>query len=99
MASTVQVTLLLIFSDELRRWALAPLSAPPSNQPRRGRIVCNCLDVAENEIIEDIAAGADLVTLQAKRKCGTQCGSCVPELKRLVREHAVNAVLPIGEAS
>ena len=78
------------FSDELRRWALAPLSVPPSNQPRRGKIVCNCLDVAENEIIEDIAAGADLMTLRAKRKCGTQCGYCVPELKMLVREHARN---------
>ena len=71
----------------------------PSNQPRRGRIVCNCLDVAENEIIEDVAAGADLATLQAKRKCGTQCGSCMPELKRLVREHAVHSMQHIGEAS
>ena len=87
------------FSDELRRWALAPLSAPPSNQRRRGRVVCNCLDVAENEIIEDITAGADLITLQAKRQCGTQCGSCVPELKRLVREHAVNSIHHIGEAT
>ncbi|HYG12736.1 MAG TPA: molybdopterin-dependent oxidoreductase [Methylophilaceae bacterium] len=87
------------FSDELRRWALAPLSVPPSNQPRRGKIVCNCLDVAENEIIEDIAIGADLMTLQAKRKCGTQCGSCVPELKRLVREHARNHTHNIEETT
>ncbi len=75
------------FSPELRRWALAPLSAPPAGQRSRGKIVCNCLDVAENEIIENIQLGADLITLQNKLKCGTECGSCVPELKQLVQIH------------
>ncbi|HWU81990.1 MAG TPA: molybdopterin-dependent oxidoreductase [Methylophilaceae bacterium] len=75
------------FTDALRRWALAPLSAPPVGQKSRGKIICNCLDVAENEIIDTIQAGADFVTLQNKLKCGTQCGSCVPELKRLVKLH------------
>jgi len=72
------------FTAELRRWALAPLSTPPAGQRSRGKIVCNCLDVAENDIIETIQLGADLITLQNKLKCGTECGSCVPELKRLV---------------
>lgn len=75
------------FTDELRRWALAPLPAPPTGQCGRGKIICNCIDVAENEIIETIALGADLVTLQNKLKCGTECGSCVPELKKLVQLH------------
>ncbi|HWU83256.1 MAG TPA: molybdopterin-dependent oxidoreductase [Methylophilaceae bacterium] len=75
------------FTDTLRRWALAPLSAPPAGQQSRGKVICNCLDVAENEIIDTIQAGADFVTLQNKLKCGTQCGSCVPELKRLVKLH------------
>lgn len=74
-------------SDDLRRWALAPISTPPTGKPSRGKIICNCLDVSENEIIETCQSGADLPTLQAKRKCGTQCGSCVPELKRLVAQH------------
>ncbi|ADI31028.1 nitrate reductase [Methylotenera versatilis] len=72
------------FTAELRRWALAPLSTPPAGQRSRGKIICNCLDVAENDIIETIQLGADLITLQNKLKCGTECGSCVPELKRLV---------------
>lgn len=76
------------FTDELRRWALAPLSAPPTGQKSRGKIVCNCFDVSENEIIETCEMGADLQTLQAKLKCGTNCGSCVPELKRLVQQHS-----------
>ena len=75
------------FNDELRRWALAPLSAPPSGQRGRGKIVCNCLDISQNEIVENIGLGADLITLQNKLKCGTECGSCMPELRRLVREH------------
>ena len=79
------------FTDELRRWALAPLSAPPSGQRSRGRIICNCLDVAENEIRDDAAAGADFATLQNKRKCGTQCGSCVPEIRRLLLSTAAIA--------
>ncbi|MCB4810241.1 molybdopterin-dependent oxidoreductase [Methylovorus menthalis] len=78
-------------SDELRRWALAPLSAPPTGQRSRGKIVCNCLNVAENEIIDTIQMGADFITLQNKLKCGTQCGSCVPELKKLVQLHGRTA--------
>ncbi len=75
------------FTDELRRWALAPLSTPPTGQRGRGKIVCNCLDISQNEIVDNIELGADLITLQNKLKCGTECGSCVPELKRLVQMH------------
>jgi assimilatory nitrate reductase catalytic subunit len=71
------------FPEDVRQWALAPVSAPPSGKQGRGRIVCNCLDVSENEIKSAIAAGADLAALQGKLKCGTECGSCLPELKRL----------------
>jgi assimilatory nitrate reductase catalytic subunit len=74
--------------DTVRRWVLAPVSAPPVNANAggnsRGRIVCNCHDVSENEISAEIAAGADFSALQAKLKCGTECGSCIPELKRLI---------------
>jgi len=76
------------FTDELRKWALAPLSTPPTGQKNRGKIVCNCFDVSTNEIIETCEMGADLQTLQAKLKCGTNCGSCVPELKRIVKLHS-----------
>ena len=78
-------------TDELRRWALAPLSTPPTGQRSRGKIVCSCKDVAENEILDNIKIGADLLTLQNKLKCGTECGSCVPELKHLVHIHGKNA--------
>ncbi|CAG0979577.1 partial Nitrate reductase, partial [Rhodocyclaceae bacterium] len=51
--------------------------------PARGRVVCNCFDVSEDEIRADLAAGLDLPAIQERRKCGTSCGSCLPELKRI----------------
>ncbi len=68
----------------LRAWMLAPVARPPAGGAGRGRIVCNCLNVAETDIIAAIGAGADLSALQSTLKCGTECGSCVPELKRLI---------------
>ena len=72
------------FPDEVRLWALAPVSAPPTGKRGRGRIICSCLDVSENEINALLSEGADFATLQTKLRCGTECGSCVPELRRLV---------------
>ncbi len=69
---------------DLRRWLFAPLATPPVAAKSRGRIVCNCLDVAEPDIARAIAGGADLDALQATLRCGTSCGSCVPELKRML---------------
>jgi assimilatory nitrate reductase catalytic subunit len=69
---------------ELRRWILAPLASPPAAAKSRGRIVCNCLNVAEQDIVAAIAGGDGFEALQEKLKCGTSCGSCVPEIKRLV---------------
>jgi len=71
-------------TEELRRWLLAPLATPPQAARSRGRIICNCLNVAENDITAALVGGADFAALQEKLKCGTSCGSCVPEIKRLV---------------
>ena len=67
----------------MRKWIFAPLATPSAAGPARGRIVCNCFDVAENEIRADLAAGLDLAALTERRKCGSNCGSCLPELRRL----------------
>jgi assimilatory nitrate reductase catalytic subunit len=75
----------------LRAWMLAPVARPPAAGAGRGRIVCNCFNVAEPEIVAAIAAGADLAALQGALKCGTECGSCVPELKRLIAANRVAA--------
>lgn len=47
-----------------------------------GRIICSCFSVGENTIREAIAGGCDsAAALGATLRCGTNCGSCVPELK------------------
>jgi assimilatory nitrate reductase catalytic subunit len=48
------------------------------------RSVCACFKVVESELRSAIAAGATLAKLQKDLKCGTNCGSCVPELRRLL---------------
>ena len=53
----------------------------------RGKVVCSCWNVSENEITRFMslqAGDGDLAALKSELKCGTQCGSCVPELKRLI---------------
>ncbi len=70
--------------DELRRWIFAPRAAPPVATVAPRKVICNCLDVSEDQIRREIAAGADLTALQDKLKCGTSCGSCVPEIKRML---------------
>jgi assimilatory nitrate reductase catalytic subunit len=78
-------------ADTVRPWVLAPLSSPPLGSRSRGRIVCNCVDVAEQDICSAIAQGADFAALRATLKCGTECGSCIPEVKKLVGSMARQA--------
>ncbi len=50
-----------------------------------GRMVCSCWEVGEAQICGAIAAGADTVeSLGSALRCGTQCGSCIPELRELI---------------
>ncbi len=85
----------------LGRLLLRPSDTPPQNFRARGRIVCNCFNVAETEIADvlmtqsatagDITAEAALAGLQQKLKCGTNCGSCVPELKKIIVNRPLQA--------
>jgi assimilatory nitrate reductase catalytic subunit len=61
--------------------------------PAKGRLICTCWEVGEHEISRAVIAGACSVErLGEQLRCGTQCGSCIPELKRMllagVNEHA-----------
>ncbi len=71
---------------DLRRWLLAPLSTPPGAASGRkpSKTLCNCLNVSQDAVCAGIARGLDLDGLKQELKCGTSCGSCVPEIKRLL---------------
>ncbi|MDE2440051.1 MAG: molybdopterin-dependent oxidoreductase [Betaproteobacteria bacterium] len=71
----------------LIRFALAPLGKPPVGVAPRN-IICKCADVTDVQIRQEMADGADMPKLQEKLRCGTFCGSCVPEIRRMVAEYA-----------
>jgi bacterioferritin-associated ferredoxin len=48
------------------------------------RWLCECNQVSRETVAAAIADGADLVQLMDGLGCGTDCGSCVPELKQLL---------------
>ncbi|MES1149403.1 MAG: (2Fe-2S)-binding protein, partial [Bradyrhizobium guangdongense] len=58
-----------------------------------GPVVCACFGVGRATICDTIAAGAKTAAeIGAKLKAGTNCGSCIPELKRLIAQTDVAAV-------
>jgi assimilatory nitrate reductase catalytic subunit len=75
----------------VRQWLLAPVTQPPAGKVMRGKVVCNCFDVSEDDILAAFRGGDSLDQLQARTRCGTNCGSCLPELKRLAAASATRA--------
>lgn len=72
------------------RLLLMPGAKPPLAVEAKSRQVCTCFNVSENAIQDLLQSceGAEderLAKLQSGLQCGTNCGSCLPELRRLVR--------------
>ena len=87
------------------RLLLLPGAKPPVAVQSRGRVVCSCLNVTDTAIdnclarlVSDAAVmdsdEARLAALQGALKCGTSCGSCMPELKRRLRSARMNPAEP-----
>jgi assimilatory nitrate reductase catalytic subunit len=52
-----------------------------------GPIVCACFGVGRGTICDAIVGGAgSAAEIGARLKAGTNCGSCIPELKRLIAQ-------------
>lgn len=65
------------------------LAARGSDQPDTGPIICSCFQVGQRAIEAEIAAGCSSTEALGERlACGTNCGSCVPELQVLLRAQA-----------
>ncbi len=73
--------------EQLGRLLLQPTATPPENFVERGKIVCSCFGVSErqiNDLLTEADNDASVELLQQRLKCGTNCGSCIPELKTII---------------
>ena len=71
----------------------------PAAIQSRGKQICTCFNVTDTEIDRHLGGCAGnederFASLQSSLKCGTHCGSCVPELRRIVR-----SVMPVNQAA
>ena len=75
------------------RLLLRPGATAPVGLATRGKIVCSCFGVTETAISGELKRCSGnpkerLAQLQGALKCGTNCGSCLPELQRMERADA-----------
>ena len=82
------------------RQLLSSQAHAPAGVAARGKVVCSCFGVTETAIQARLAdcSGSQnqsdderLAALQGALKCGTNCGSCLRELKRMVRSQPTRA--------
>jgi assimilatory nitrate reductase catalytic subunit len=78
-------------SDDQRRMLLSGRST--EGMASTGPVVCACFGVGRATICDAIASGArSAAEIGAKLKAGTNCGSCIPELKRLIAQTPITPV-------
>jgi len=72
-------------SEDQRRMLLS--GKPVQGLASTGPVVCACFGVGRTTICDAIASGArSAAEIGARLKAGTNCGSCIPELKRLIAQ-------------
>jgi assimilatory nitrate reductase catalytic subunit len=76
-------------SDHRRRLDILA-GRPGSDRPDAGAIVCSCFSVGINQIIAAIRSGSavSVEAIGAALKAGTNCGSCRPEIRKAIEQHA-----------
>ena len=80
-------------TDDQRRLLLSGKSADGLNSS--GPIVCACFGVGRTTICNAIASGAarSAADIGTQLKAGTNCGSCIPELKQLIAQTAIEGAV------
>jgi len=71
-------------TDEMRLSLLA--GKPGAGLPDVGPLVCACFGVGENTIKDAVGCGdaKTVADIGEQLKAGTNCGSCIPEIKKLI---------------
>jgi assimilatory nitrate reductase catalytic subunit len=74
-----------VLGDDQRRILLS--GKPIGGVANAGPVICACFGVGRNAISDAVAAGArSAAEIGQRLKAGTNCGSCIPELKRLIAQ-------------
>jgi assimilatory nitrate reductase catalytic subunit len=69
------------------QWRMLLSGKPAHGLASTGSVVCACFGVGRNTICDAITAGArSAAEIGMRLKAGTNCGSCIPELKRLIAQ-------------
>ena len=64
---------------------IAILAGSLATAEDKGEIICSCFQIGSKQIQKAVAEGCSSVTeLGSRLKCGTNCGSCIPELKPFI---------------
>ena len=81
-----------------RRLLQPGAQAPTALQPQ-ARQICTCFNVTDRAITDQLRRNVGdealrLARLQQELQCGTNCGSCLPELRRMVRAAVQRQAVP-----
>ncbi|OZS43019.1 nitrate reductase [Photobacterium sanguinicancri] len=65
-------------------FSLAPVLTALSHDRQSSRLICSCFRVTDQQIIDAVEKEGvvSLYQLQTQLKCGTNCGSCLPEVEK-----------------
>jgi assimilatory nitrate reductase catalytic subunit len=64
----------------------------PKGTPENGPVVCSCFSVGRSTLLRAIRGGlVSVEAIGAALRAGTNCGSCVPEIKALLAQSSVRA--------
>jgi assimilatory nitrate reductase catalytic subunit len=79
---------------ETRMYVLAGGTPGAAAQNAAGRTICACFGVGLNTLHDTITSRrlTDVAAIGAILRAGTNCGSCIPELKAILSTHADNKV-------
>jgi assimilatory nitrate reductase catalytic subunit len=83
----------LIDTSSLGRMMLAPSKKPPIPIQASTPPICNCYNVSAHTIYEVVKNAGyqelelSFQKLQEKTQCGSNCGSCKPEVKKLIQTY------------
>ena len=96
------VSALLLQGQPAQQFGRALLLAsptPPHALQAQGTVVCTCFNVTDTAIAAQLqqssgTASERLAALQAALRCGSNCGSCLPQVQRQVRAHTEALAAP-----